>query len=503
MHTHTQPVIGGFHPDPSICRVGDDYYLATSSFEYFPGIPIHHSTDLHHWTLIGNVLTRPGQVELPDRLPPSAGVFAPTLRHHNGLFHLITTVLGGGGTFLFTSPDAAGPWSDPVPVPGVTGIDPDLAWDDDGTCYCTWAGIHQIRIDPLTGDSQDLPRTLYSGTGGSFPEGPHLHRRGAWWYLVLAEGGTGPGHAVSVARSTSPQGPFEPHPHNPVLTHRGTNNPVQNTGHADLVEAPDASWWMVHLGVRPRGAFPSWHTLGRETFLAPVTWTDDGWPVIGAPTGPTSAAAPLWYDDFATPALRPQWAAPGLTAHRNADVTERPGRLTLHARPAAEPPVFIGRRQQHPSCTVRAAVDASGGSGGLALRMDDRHLYALVIEDGQVHVDARIGPLAQRLRSVPCPTDSAVLEIQVTATPVIDLETDDSGHGIASIPVEVIERITSRGPDRVQLIAETQEHRTLLAELDGRYLSTEVTGGFTGRLAGLLATRGTVRTEWFSYEPAP
>lgn len=501
MHHDVQPVIGGFHPDPSICRVGEDYYVATSSFEYFPGIPIHHSTDLRTWTLIGHVLDRPGQLELPDRIAPSAGVYAPTLRHHNGLFYLITTVIGRG-SFLFTSSDPAGPWSDPVPVPGVTGIDPDLAWDDDGTCYCTWSGIHQIRIDTTSGRSDDKPRTLYSGSGGSFPEGPHLHRRGPWWYLVLAEGGTGPGHAVSVARATSPQGPFVPHPRNPILTHRGTHHPVQNVGHADLVEAPDGSWWAVHLGVRLRGAFPSWHTLGRETFLAPVTWTDDDWPVIGAPVCSSDAVPLVWRDDFNARALNPHWIAPGLAAHHSVSVTEDPGHLNLHGPSAAnEPPVFLGRRQQHPSCTIRAAVDASAGSGGLALRIDDRHQYSLVVEDQYVHADVRIGPMAQRLNAVTCPSNAAVLEIRVISTPSIDMESDLQSEDSTTSIHEALESFLSSGPDRIQLTAEVEGQRTLLAELDGRYLSTEVAGGFTGRLAGLVATRGTVRADWFNYDP--
>jgi xylan 1,4-beta-xylosidase len=149
--TFTNPVIAGMHPDPSVCRVGDDYYLACSSFEYFPGVPILHSRDLMHWEQIGNALDRPAQLVLPASTPSSGGVYAPTLRHHDGRFWLITTnVAPGGGTMIFTALDAAGPWSDPVRVPGI-GIDPDLAWDGDGNCYCTSAGVSQVRIDPLTG----------------------------------------------------------------------------------------------------------------------------------------------------------------------------------------------------------------------------------------------------------------------------------------------------------------------------------------------------------------
>jgi beta-xylosidase len=172
--TEATPVIPGFHPDPSICRVGEDYYLVCSSFEYFPGIPVFHSRDLVNWTRIGNALDRPGQLDLPVDTPSSGGIYAPTLRHHDGRFWLaVFNVAPGGGTLLFTTTDPAGPWSDPVRVPGVTGIDPDLAWDEDGTCWCTFAGIAQVRIDPHTGDTFGTPYPVWSGTPGTAaPEGP-------------------------------------------------------------------------------------------------------------------------------------------------------------------------------------------------------------------------------------------------------------------------------------------------------------------------------------------
>ena len=279
--TVTNPVIPGCHPDPSVCHVGDDYYLACSSFEYFPGVPVFHSRDLVHWTQIGNALDRPSQLRLPPDTPASAGIYAPTLRHHDGRFWLIVTNVSDEGNLLCTATDPAGPWSDPIRLPGVTGIDPDLAWDADGNCWCTFAGIDQVRIDPRTGRVFGPPQRLWSGTpGAKYPEAPHLYRIGDHWYLLIAEGGTERGHGVSVGRGRTPTGPFEPCPANPILTHRSTDHPIQNTGHADLVRGPDGSWWMVLLGVRPRGGTPGWHVLGRETFLAPVSWVD-GWPVVG------------------------------------------------------------------------------------------------------------------------------------------------------------------------------------------------------------------------------
>src|SRR5687768_11480814 len=199
------PVIPGMHPDPSVCRVGDDYYLVCSSFEYFPGVPIFHSRDLVRWTQIGNVLDRPEQLRLPLDSPSSAGVYAPTLRHHDGRFWLITTNVSGDGNLLVTATDPAGPWSDPVLLPDLPGIDPDLAWDDDGACWCTIAGVSQVRIDPRTGQVLDAPRRIWSGApGAKAPEAPHLYRIGAYWYLLIAEGGTERGHGVSIARGPTP-----------------------------------------------------------------------------------------------------------------------------------------------------------------------------------------------------------------------------------------------------------------------------------------------------------
>ncbi|WP_157873298.1 glycoside hydrolase family 43 protein, partial [Streptomyces neyagawaensis] len=197
-NTFSNPVIPGFHPDPSVCRVGDDYYLACSSFEYFPGVPLFHSRDLVHWTQIGNALDRSSQLRLPRETPASGGIYAPTLRHHDGRFWLIVTNVSGDGNLLFTATDPAGPWSEPVRLPGVHGIDPDLAWDDDGTCWCTTAGVAQIRIDPHTGETLGASRRLWSGTpGAKAPEAPHLYRIGDHWYLLIAEGGTERCHGVS------------------------------------------------------------------------------------------------------------------------------------------------------------------------------------------------------------------------------------------------------------------------------------------------------------------
>lgn len=479
------PVLPGFHPDPSVCRVGDDYYLACSSFEYVPAVPIFHSRDLKRWTLIGNVLERPSQVRLPGDTPSSGGIYAPTLRHHDGRFWLIVTNVSDGGNLLVTATDPAGPWSDPVRLPGVPGIDPDLAWDEDGTCWCTVAGVSQVRIDPYTGATSGEPRQVWSGSpGAKAPEAPHLHHVGDHWYLLIAEGGTERGHAVSVARGPAPTGPFEPCPANPVLTHRGTDDPVQNTGHADLVQAPDGTWWMVFLGVRPHGGTPGWHVLGRETFLAPVTW-EDGWPVVGpvVDAGPASAAP--FRDDFDEPGLAPCWISPRSRSAQHCTTKERPGRLTLRAvGDGLDAPdvVFVGRRQEDLSCRVRALVDPARGSGGLAVRLDERHHYGIEADAAEVRVVARIGPLRTVVAARTIAGGPLVLGVDVRAT---DAPTDPRS-----------------GPDELTFGVEGADGAfTALASLDGRYLSTEVAGGFTGRVIGLYAASGVVDFDWFHHEP--
>ncbi|WBP84752.1 glycoside hydrolase family 43 protein [Kitasatospora cathayae] len=492
--TVPNPVIPGFHPDPSVCRVGDDYYLVCSSFEYFPGIPVFHSRDLVNWTQIGNALDRPSQLRLPLDMPSSGGIYAPTLRHHDGRFWLIVTNVGDGGNMLFTATDPAGPWSDPVRLPGVPGIDPDLTWDEDGTCWCTVAGVSQVRIDPTTGETIGEPYRIWSGTPGAMaPEAPHLYRIGEYWYLMIAEGGTERGHAVSIARGPSPSGPFEPCPANPVLTHRGTDSPIQNTGHADLVQAPDGSWWMVLLAVRPRGGTPAWYVLGRETFLAPVEWVD-GWPVVGkvTPELPTPAwplhpapAVPA-RDDFDQAELHPQWISVRRRPEHLCATKERSGWLTLRAAGASldeNDVVFVGRRQQHLGCRARTLIDPAEGRGGLAVRLDEEHHYEIEAADGEVKVFARIGSLRTEVAARAVPAGAVVLGVEIAPRPT---------------------RGPRTGPDDIVLgIEEPDGAFTVLATLDGRYLSTEVAGGFTGRVIGMYAAAGTVHFDRFDYEPLP
>jgi beta-xylosidase len=488
---YTNPVIPGFHPDPSVCRVADEYYLVTSTFTWFPGVPIFRSVNLVDWTQIGNVLDRSSQLDLSITTGwASLGVYAPTLRYHDGVFHLITTNLTHRGalTFVVTTDEPSGRWSDPVFV-DVSGVDPDLCWDRAGNCWMHYSrsgDIARCRIDVATGTILDGPKRTWSGTGLQYPEAPHLFERRGIWYLVIAEGGTHAGHAVSVARGPSPEGPWEPCPANPILSHRSTDRPIQNTGHADLVEAPNGSWWMVLLGVRPKGGF---HVLGRETFLTPVTWIDD-WPVVDVveptmaprPPGPlenrVDAATSGMRDEFDDPVLHPRWIAIRRAPSAFASLTARPGQLTLDAGDATlddDEPSFVGMRQQHRRVCARTLVDAgTSAEAGLAVLMaDDFHAEVAVVGDELV-AKVRASSLRMVMSTVPSRRQQVVLRIETRDAPL--------------------------GPDVVALGWEDADgvfH--VIGEVDGRFLSTEVALGFTGRVIGMYAVGGGAAFDWFEY----
>ncbi|WP_033261199.1 glycoside hydrolase family 43 protein [Amycolatopsis vancoresmycina] len=469
----TVPIVPGFHPDPSICRVGDTYYLANSSFEYVPGVPIRRSTDLVSWDLVGHALTRPSQLP-PSEGAANTGIYAPTLRHHDGRFYLVTTNILHGGHLIVTAEDPAGPWSDPVQVAGTDGIDPDLCWDEAGVCHLTWAsfrlpGIASVPIDPATGSMLAAPRPLWNGTGLAAPEGPHLYRIEGWWYLLLAEGGTERGHAITIARARALEGPYEAAPSNPILTHRSTTHRVQNTGHGDLVECPDGSWAMVYLGVRPRGKTPQFHVNGRETFLAGVDWVN-GWPVVAEDRFAVPQQDNSFSDGFPTPELHPRWVAPGASPRvRSAG----PGELVISG--------FLLTRASDEYWTAVARLDVSSGKAAFVVRIDDRHWYGLTADGETVTATLAIGPAVQTLSAVAA---GAVVSLRIRA-----LRPPASGP---------FREVTE--PDLVELsVLRDNGAVDVLGAFDGRYLSTEVAAGFTGRMIGVRVLKGTVTLREFHY----
>ena len=272
---YKNPIISGFHPDPSICRVGEDFYLVTSTFEFFPGVPIFHSRNLVNWELINYCLTTDTQLPLYG-CKPSRGIYAATIRYHDGTFFMVTTNVSDKGNFIVHTNDVKGQWSEPVWVKQ-RGIDPSLFWDDDGTCYFVSngddkgnRGIYLCKIDPFTGEMLTASTLISEGCGGrhcsgKHPEAPHVYKKDNWYYLMLAEGGTEYGHMETIQRSRNIWGPYEQGgPYQPMLTHRDEfRNPIyagiQATGHADIIEDQNGRWWLVCLGIRPIGDMQKHH----------------------------------------------------------------------------------------------------------------------------------------------------------------------------------------------------------------------------------------------------
>lgn len=316
---YQNPIMKGFYPDPSICRVEKDYYLVTSSMEYFPAIPLFHSRDLVNWQQIGNCISRQDVLPL-KKSRDSCGVWAPTIRYDQGRFY-VTATLEGYGNFIIFTDDPYADWSGPVWVP-VGGIDPSLYFEDGRAYYCTnyslHAGIEEITLEEIdieTGALKSAVISIWSGTGGGHLEAPHIYKIGGWYYLMAAEGGTNFNHMVTISRSRSLWGPYEGYKENPVLTNRhDTIKKVQCTGHGDLIQDHRGNWWMVHLGVRL--ARRTMSHLGRETFLTPVFWKD-GWPSVGedkleslekeGPLWEKQELGQEWEPDFKNVEWEPQW----------------------------------------------------------------------------------------------------------------------------------------------------------------------------------------------------
>jgi xylan 1,4-beta-xylosidase len=510
---YANPILAGFYPDPSVTRVGDDYYLVVSSFAYFPGVPIFRSRDLVSWTQIGSVLARPSQLAL-DSAGISRGIFAPVIRHHAGRFYMLTTLIDRGGTFYVTATNPAGPWSDPVWLPSVDGIDPSFYFDDDGKAYVVYnsapvgpplynghRAIWIQEFDVASGKMKGKQSLIVNGgvdiaKKPIWIEAPHIIKRSGKYYLICAEGGTADQHSEVVFRADRVGGPYAPGPANPILTQRHLDparpNPITSTGHADFVQTPAGDWWAVFLGTRPYG--DDTYNTGRETFLLPVRWENE-WPVIlsgndvvpylatrpslpaeSAPRIPTSGNFRI-RDEFDGPELAPYWQQIRTPHTRWYDFTSSPGALTVQPRHAGfdvgSQPSFIGRRQQHlvasASTAMRYVPIADGDKAGLVAFQNDQYYYFLAVTRAGGRTFIRLERHAGSATS--------------------------SGDGVvASVPVSVSEnqpiylKIQARG-GRYDFYYGTQEGDwTLLqGDADGTILSTKVAGGFVGTLFGLYA----------------
>lgn len=510
---YLNPVLAGFYPDPSITRVGEDFYLVNSTFAYWPGVPIFHSRDLVNWRQLGHVLDRPSQLNL-DGLGVSRGIFAPAIEHHEGVFYLITTLVDGGGNFVVTARDPAGPWSDPVWLE-FEGIDPSLFFDDDGRAWVVnngapegallYEGHRAIWLQEFDRAQQRLvgPRRVLVNGGVNLAEqpvwieGPHLFKRDGYYYLTCAEGGTAEAHRQVVFRSRRVTGPFEPWAENPILTQRDLPadrpHPVTSTGHADLVETPAGEWWAVFLGCRPYA--DDHYNTGRETFLLPVTWTADGWPRIlprGEPVPHTvrrPALPPRWppggpvpltgsftvREEFTAGRLPPEWLMLRTPRERWLSFTARPGALTLRPRSetlaSAGQPAFVARRQQHARFTALTSVgltgEAAGTAAGLVAFQNEQHYFALLLERT---------------------TAGAALVLEVAAGGAAAARARVPLTSEPTWPVEL--RITADGAEyRFAYALAPGEWQDVGGVLDGRTLSTRTAGGFVGATVGLHAVR--------------
>ncbi|MDR0301779.1 MAG: glycoside hydrolase family 43 protein [Treponema sp.] len=507
---YINPVLSGFYPDPSICRVENDFYLVNSTFAYFPGIPVFHSVDLFHWKQIGNAIDRPGQL-CYDGHQVSQGLFAPTIRYNKGIFYILCTLIGKDGNFIITAENPAGPWSEPVWLKDAEGIDPSIFFDDDGKVwYCgthsvpegqAYPGNNEIYIqeinlsllsagkNPLTSKSTGIWRGAL--LNAVWPEGPHIYKINGWYYLLYAEGGTGLDHAVCVARAKDISGPWEGKKSNPVLTHRhlGRNADIINAGHADIFDDTNGNWWMVLLASRPHyGVCP----LGRETFMVPIHWEDD-WPCISSKSGliekefplpplPITNKDPLWsYEpscDHFNGALPLHWLMLRMPENKKdaaVSFNSRSGALRLFTRAATmrgtkEHPAFAGRRIKHKNWAFCAAVDFSpktaDESAGIILLQSEDYQYRFEICIGlsgkpSLRLILAAGKEDQILAEAECPVTEKYLVLAAVC--------------------EEMALSFFCGKDQYSLTCFSDHH-------DARILSTEFAGGFVGSLAGIFAS---------------
>lgn len=408
--SYSNPVITGFHPDPSICRAGEEFYLVNSTFEYLPAVPVRVSRDLINWKETGHCLTRESQIDL-EGSASSSGIYAPTIRYHQGRFYMVTTNMAhydgkSAETFFVFTDDLEAGWSDPIPVKQ-KGIDPSLFFDDDGKVYMQSAvsflfgmeaGIIQSEINIETGEIIGETRRLWNGTGERYPEGPHIYKKNGYYYLMIAEGGTSNNHMVTIARSRDIWGPYENCPENPILTNKTFDRArIEGIGHADLVDDPFGNWWLVCLGFRTYGNH--FYHLGRETCLAAVVWGEDGWPKVAEGHIEETMEGHEWIDevrkqehpfmdDFEEEKLKTCWNFRKSFLRNQYSLTEKESCLAIYGQNVTldQPdgsPSFIGHRQEAFACVMQTAFDAvlesTEDQAGVTLLYDEDHHFDLFL----------------------------------------------------------------------------------------------------------------------------
>lgn len=474
--TYNNPVIKGFNPDPSICKVDHRFYVITSSFQYFPGVPIYESKDLINWKKIGHCLTRSTQVDLMD-VRSSSGVFAATLRHHNGRFFMTTTNNSTNQHFIVWTDDIYGEWSDPIVVEQ-NGIDPSLLFDNDNVYFTSNGkddmgieGIIQCNINIKTGKKITSSKMIWQGSGGRYLEGPHLYHINDYYYLFVSEGGTEYGHMMTYARSKNPYGPFEPFDNNPILTNRNLGGyEIQGVGHGDLVQDNNGCWFIIHLGFRQIGQWLPFHHLGRETFLTPLIYDSDQW-FKAFEDGTVRSTFDIKADfkqhvqteySFKNINTRLDWYYLRHPHFSHYDIKQT--KITLWGSNVnlnqAASPTFIGLKQTDFNAVISCQVSLKKGEGGLTIYMDEKHHYDVALQ-----------------------------------------EMEDGIYAIGRLHIGTISHIYRRiyvndGESKLIIIATSKDYKLyvdeindehLLAVAETRYVSSEVALGFTGVLIGLYA----------------
>jgi xylan 1,4-beta-xylosidase len=477
---YNNPVIKGFYPDPSVCKASDTYYLVCSSFQYFPGVPLFQSKDLINWKQIGHCLTRKSQIQL-ENINSSGGVFAPTIRNNNGRFYMSTTNDTTHQNFYVWTNDIYAEWSEPIYV-DQGGIDPSLYFEDGKTYFMSNGsddngtyGIVQCEIDALTGRKLTASKTIWQGSGGRYLESPHLYKINGRYYLMAAEGGTEYGHMVTYARGNSPFGPFEAYPHNPVLTNRNLGGyEIQGVGHGDLIQDDCGNWWMLHLGFRQIGSWATYHHLGREVFLTPIIFGEDGWFTAGH-NGTTIKCfdrssihnSVVQSEKKCYTFENTQWSIdwcylrhPHTENYQFADnkVSLKGNEITLDK---AASPTFIGIRQRDFNAVISCDVCISDGEAGITLYMDENHHYDLAIRKGENGYE-----VIERLNIGDIKSVEKYVNLQ-------DVKK-------ASLVIHAFN-------DYYSFNIKAEDKEIYLGTAQTRYLSSEVAGGFTGAIIGLYA----------------
>ena len=473
------------YPDPSVCRAGDKYYMVCSSFQFFPAVPLFESDDMVNWKQIGHCITRRSQLDLTGA-DKCSGIFAPTIRYHEGRFYMVTTEALTHTNFYVYTDDIYGEWSEPIRV-DEEGIDPTLyfedgksyfignGYDEERGCSC----IRMCEIDIETGEKLTPSKPLWHGTGGRFIEAPHLYKFGEYYYILDAEGGTEYGHMANYGRSKNMWGPFEPFPQNPVLTNRNLGGYIlQGAGHGDVIEDKEGNWWFMHLAFRQTGQWMQYHHLGRECCLVPVTWKD-GWFYMGDGTSRLSYEIPNLNADkqnlsykktFCNLSKGKDWIF--LRNYREDKYHFEENALRLVGTPdtifTGEVPTMAAVRQCEFCEEVSVNVSSECQEAGISVYADERHHYDLfVTKEHEAVLRLTIGNLSQEIKKVPMKGTIAALKI-------------------------------SASEFEYRFAVETEGENVEMGIGETRYLSSEVSGGFTGVVYGLYAVDCADRSAKFS-----